>query len=158
MSWRGSHAKVHPNGTYLGCWGSAAASLAAEVGSPAIAMLQVGSSTIGDCVSGVGVVDARARYDNDAMSQAARIRITIGASVLVFVGLVVFVFPSGCNDGGGVSSWERCTTPIGTPAFSVEDWGWDSTLNVVPPVVAAALVGFLVWVLLRRSEANSRSS
>lgn len=74
------------------------------------------------------------------------------ASLLVFVGLVLFVFPSGCNDIEGVSSWERCTTPMGTPGFSVEDWGWDSTLNIVPPLLAAVLVGFLVWAILGRQK------
>jgi NhaP-type Na+/H+ or K+/H+ antiporter len=84
------------------------------------------------------------------MSRASRVGISVAASLLVFVGLVLFVFPSGCNDGGGVSSWDRCITPMGTPAFSVEDWGWDSTLNVVPPVVAAVLIGFLVCAILGR--------
>lgn len=92
------------------------------------------------------------------MSRARRIVVSVVASLIVFVGLVLFVFPSGCNEGGGVSSWERCTTPMGTPAFSVEDWGWDATLNAVPPLVAAVLVGLLVWLILGRSETNSRQS
>lgn len=41
---------------------------------------------------------------------------------------------------------------MGTPAFSVEDWGWDSTLNIVPPLLAAVLVGFLVWAILGRQK------
>lgn len=92
------------------------------------------------------------------MSRASRIGISVVASLLVFVGLVLFVFPSGCNDVGGVSSWDRCITPMGTPAFSVEDWGWDSTLNVVPPVVAAVLVGLLVWAILGRISASGVKS
>ena len=86
------------------------------------------------------------------MRRVTRIVVSVVASVLVFVGLVLFVFPSGCNDQGGVPSWERCTTPIGTPAFSVEDWGWDSSLNVIPPVVIAVLVGLVVrWMLRHRA-------
>jgi len=68
------------------------------------------------------------------MSRASRIGISLLASLLVFVSLVLFVFPYACNDGGGVSSWDRCSTPMGTPALSVEDWGWHAQLNVVPPV------------------------
>ncbi|MGH9893638.1 MAG: hypothetical protein ACREA0_16955 [bacterium] len=90
------------------------------------------------------------------MSRASHTRFSVVASLLVFIGLVLFVVPSGCNDGGGVSSWERCTTPMGTPAFSVEDWGWDAALNVVPPVVAALLVGLLVRLVLGRSRPSSR--
>jgi hypothetical protein len=92
---------------------------------------------------------------HDGMSRARRIVVSVVASLLVFVGLVQFVFPSGCNDGGGVSSWERCTTPMGTPAFSVEDWGWDATLNVVPPVLAALLAGLMVWRSLGRDTRES---
>jgi hypothetical protein len=90
------------------------------------------------------------------MSRATRIAISITAAVFVVVGLVVFVFPSGCNDMGGVPSWERCITPVGTPAFSVEDWGWPATLNVIPPLAAGVLVGVLVWLVLGRSDSNGR--
>lgn len=55
----------------------------------------------------------------------------------------------GCADVGGVSSWERCTSAMGTPAFSVEDWGLDSTLNILIPVVSGLLVGFVTWWLAR---------
>jgi hypothetical protein len=90
------------------------------------------------------------------MGRTARILITVVASVLAFVAVVLFVFPSGCQDLGGVPSWERCTTYLGTPAFSVEDFGWGSELNIVVPLVATALVAVGTWWLLGRLGQNNR--
>jgi len=70
----------------------------------------------------------------------------VAAAVVYFYLLV----PSGCNDGGGQSSFERCITYLGTPAFSVEDFGWDATLNVIPPIAFGLIVGLLTWRLLER--------
>jgi NhaP-type Na+/H+ or K+/H+ antiporter len=88
------------------------------------------------------------------MDRFTRNLISVVASVLALVGSFLFVIPSGCNDVGGVPSWERCTTPMGTPAYSVEDLGLDATLNVLPPVLIAVFVGLLVWWLLGFSAAG----
>ena len=69
------------------------------------------------------------------------------------IGAIVYFYalvPSGCNDGGEQSSFERCITYLGTPAFSVEDLGWDATLNVIPPIAFGLIVGLLAWRLLGR--------
>jgi hypothetical protein len=47
---------------------------------------------------------------------------------------------------------------LGTPAFSVEDFGLDNTLDVIPPMLVGLLVGLITWWLLglsRRTTDNS---
>jgi hypothetical protein len=72
----------------------------------------------------------------------------LSALVGVAALLVAFLFlmPWGCADVE-VSSWERCTSAMGTPAFSVEDWGLDSNLNVLIPVVSGLLFSIVTWWL-----------
>lgn len=69
------------------------------------------------------------------------------AGVVAFLVAFLFLMAWGCGDVGGVSSWERCATAMGTPAFSVEDWGLDASLNILIPVVAGLLVGIVTWWL-----------
>lgn len=62
----------------------------------------------------------------------------VSAGVVTFLG--TFLIPRGCDDVGGVSSWERCTSAMGArPTFSVEDWGLDSNFNILIPAVTTAL-------------------
>lgn len=68
------------------------------------------------------------------------------AGVVAFLVACLFLMPWGCGDGE-VSSWERCTSAMGTPAFSVEDWGLDSNLNILIPVVSGLLVAIVTWRL-----------
>ena len=65
----------------------------------------------------------------------------------VFVALYLFVMPQSCIDLGGVPSWERCTTIIHRPAFSLEDWGLGSQFNGLIPVVPGVLAGYAAWRL-----------
>ena len=69
------------------------------------------------------------------------------AGVAALLVAFLFLMPWGCADVGGVSSWERCTSAMGTPAFSVEDWGLDSNLNILIPVVSGLLVAIVTWWL-----------
>jgi hypothetical protein len=73
-----------------------------------------------------------------AMTVTSRRWLSVLAGV---VSGLLFLMPWGCADVGGVSSWERCTSTMGTPVFSVEDWGVDSNLNIFVPVVPGLLVG-----------------
>lgn len=77
------------------------------------------------------------------------------AGVAAFVLAFLFLMPRSCLDVGGVSSWERCSSAIGTPAFSVEDWGLDSDLNVLIPILSGVLVGTVAWCF-RRSKRTRR--
>lgn len=86
------------------------------------------------------------------MNRATRIGLTALLSVLAFGLVVVFVMPTGCGDLGGVPSWERCTTLLGTPAFSVEDLGLDNVFDIVPPLLAAVLAGVGSWHALGRLD------
>jgi uncharacterized membrane protein YqiK len=46
---------------------------------------------------------------------------------------------------------------MGTPAFSVEDFGLDNTLVMIPPIMVGLLVGLITWWLLalvRRSPTS----
>ena len=83
------------------------------------------------------------------MSATSRRWLSVLAGVVAFLATFFFLMPWGCADVGGVSSWERCTTAIGTPAFSVEDWGLDSNLNILIPVFSGLVVGFGAWLLSR---------
>ncbi len=52
----------------------------------------------------------------------------------------------GCDDVGGVPSWERCHSFLGNP--TIEWWGLLSLI----PLVAGIGLGTAVWWLLGRSE------
>ena len=76
--------------------------------------------------------------------------LTIG--VAAFTGGYLFLFPTGCADVDGMSSWERCTTPVGTPAFSLTDWGVDSTFDTLIPLAVGILAAHLTqWGLANRT-------
>ena len=81
------------------------------------------------------------------MSHGARVFASLAVGVAAMLVAVFVLAPAGCDDMGGVPSWERCTTFIGTPAFYVEDFGWISTLNWVQPVLVGLLVGLITWGL-----------
>lgn len=81
----------------------------------------------------------------------ARARHAVASVVAGLLGTLVsfpFLVPSGCNDVDGVPSWERCISFVGTPAFSVEDFGWDNTLDVLQPLLAGLLVALVTWWIL----------
>lgn len=65
------------------------------------------------------------------------------ATVVSFLFLVL----AACNDVGGVPSWERCTSFLRTPVFSVEDFGWDGVFNLIQPVLVGLIVGSITWWL-----------
>ncbi|MBI4218876.1 MAG: hypothetical protein HY682_01950 [Chloroflexi bacterium] len=84
------------------------------------------------------------------MNSLARALASVTIGIAAFVGLVVFVFPWGCVEPLGVPSWERCTTFIGTPAFSFTDWDWgrDNKFDIFVPLVAGVLAGGVtLWLL-----------
>lgn len=66
----------------------------------------------------------------------------------------LFLTPAGCNEVGGVPSWERCTTILGTPAFSVEDLGLDNTFDILPPLIIGVLVGVVAWMAMASNDGS----
>lgn len=60
----------------------------------------------------------------------------------------MFLFPTGCADVDGMSSWERCTTVMGNPAFSLSDWGLANQFDILIPLVVAVLAALVTWWLL----------
>ena len=80
---------------------------------------------------------------------------SVAIGVAAFIGGYVFVFPSGCADVDGISSWERCTTLIGTPAFSLTDWGLDNKFDILIPLVMGVLAGGVTWWLLELRNSSS---
>jgi hypothetical protein len=90
------------------------------------------------------------------MTVTSRRLLSVLAGVVVFAAAFLFVMPWGCADVGGVSSWEHCTSAMGTPAFSFEDWGLDSSLNILIPVVSGLLVGIGTWWLGRMKDLDSQ--
>ena len=83
------------------------------------------------------------------MSSTSRRWLSVLAGVVAFLLAFFFLMAWGCADVDGVSSWERCTSAMGTPAFSVEDWGLGSNLNILIPVVSGLVVGMGAWWLSR---------
>lgn len=79
------------------------------------------------------------------MDRITRTIVSVIAGVAATVAYFLLVLPSGCNDVGGAPSWERCITVLGTPAFSVEDFGWDNNLEAVPLLLIGLLVGLGTW-------------
>ncbi|MDH5421661.1 MAG: hypothetical protein OEY55_07650 [Acidimicrobiia bacterium] len=76
--------------------------------------------------------------------------LTIG--VAGFIAGYLFLFPTGCADVDGMSSWERCTTPVGSPAFSLTDWGLDNTFDILIPLAVGILAGLVTrWRLGNRT-------
>jgi hypothetical protein len=82
------------------------------------------------------------------MNRLPRKLTSVIIGVVAFVGSYAFLFPSGCAEVDGMPSWERCTTLIGTPAFSLTDWGLDNTFDILIPLVVAVLAGAVTWRLL----------
>jgi len=67
-------------------------------------------------------------------------------SLAAGVTLVLAVSTFGCDDVGGVPSWERCHSFLGNP--TIEWWG----LLYLVSLVAGVGLGGAVWWLLGRSE------
>jgi NhaP-type Na+/H+ or K+/H+ antiporter len=80
----------------------------------------------------------------------AAVVVSLVTAALATAGTYLFLVPAGCNDIGGVSSWQRCVSAMGTPAFSVEDWGLDATLNVLSPLLIGIAVGLITWWAIER--------
>jgi hypothetical protein len=75
--------------------------------------------------------------------------------VVAFVGAYLFLFPNGCADVGGMSSWERCSTVMGNPAFSVaEELGLANQFDIVIPLAVGFLAGAVTSWLLRSRIAD----
>lgn len=78
--------------------------------------------------------------------------------VVAFVVAYMFLFPTGCADVEGMPSWERCTTVMGNPAFSLSDWGLANQFDILIPLAVAALAALVTWWLLGpRSREQTRS-
>lgn len=77
--------------------------------------------------------------------------------IIAFVVAYMFLFPAGCADVEGMSSWERCTTVMGNPAFSLSDWGLANQFDILIPFAVAVLAALVTWWLLRaRSPEQTR--
>jgi hypothetical protein len=85
------------------------------------------------------------------MERRTRIIISVIAGVVATVGSFPFLVPAGCSEEAGVPSWEQCTSLLGTPVFSVADFGWDGTLDVIQPILVGFVVGLFVWWITRPS-------
>jgi hypothetical protein len=76
--------------------------------------------------------------------------ISVIIGVFAFVGAYLFLFPTGCADVDGMSSWERCTTVMGNPAFSVaEELGIANQFDIAIPLAVGVLAGAVTSWLLR---------
>jgi hypothetical protein len=74
--------------------------------------------------------------------------------VIVFALAVMFIMPTGCNEEGGVPSWERCTTMMGTPAFSVNDFGLANQFDILVPLLVGVLAATITWFVVTAANAE----
>lgn len=74
--------------------------------------------------------------------------------MVAFVVAYMFLFPTGCADVEGMSSWERCTTVMGNPAFSLSDWGLANQFDFLIPLAVAVLAALVTWWLLGSQSAE----
>lgn len=80
------------------------------------------------------------------MDRAARVIATAVTGVVAFIGAFVFIIPAGCDDVGGVPSWERCTSMMGTPAISLsEDLNLPTVAELLIPLALAGGLAALMW-------------
>jgi NhaP-type Na+/H+ or K+/H+ antiporter len=86
------------------------------------------------------------------MDRTIKALIAVAGGLVTVVVTFLFVTPAGCNEGGGLPSWERCITIMGTPAFSVSDLGLGNEFEILIPVLAGLLVGILTWAALGSSD------
>lgn len=65
-------------------------------------------------------------------------------SLAAVVGITTFLAaqPAGCDDIGGVPSWERCRSWLDTPTV---EWPLGMLGDLVFPLLIAAAAGALVW-------------
>ena len=92
------------------------------------------------------------------MTATSRRWLPVVAGLAAAIAAFLALMPWGCVDVDGVPSWERCTSALGTPAFSVEDWGFDSSLNILVPVVALLVVGFVAWLFGTATNSDGAGS
>jgi len=83
-----------------------------------------------------------------AARQAIRIVATVLAGIVTFLGTMT----AACDDIGGVPSWERCRSWLGTPIIEWPGGNWSPIFSLLLGVGA----GYLMWWLLgfTRPEAS----
>jgi hypothetical protein len=64
-------------------------------------------------------------------------------AMIAFLGTMTL----GCDDVGGVPSWERCSSALGTPII---EWA-GGDLGIIFSLLIAIAVGIVTWWLLGRS-------
>jgi hypothetical protein len=92
------------------------------------------------------------------MEGLPRTMAALAAGVVAFVGAFYYLMPAGCDDVGGVPSWERCTSLEGTPAFSLSDLGLPNQFDILIPLFAFALVASITWLLLGATDSDQSGS
>ena len=81
--------------------------------------------------------------------------ISVIVGVVAFVGAYLFLFPTACADVEGVSSWERCTTVMGNPAFSAaEELGLANQFDIIVPLAIGVLGGAVTSWLSAAGDAR----
>jgi len=82
------------------------------------------------------------RYD--LVVQTHRMSIRIALSTLAGIVTLLGTITAGCNDQGGVSSWERCTSWFGNPILEWPGGNW----SPIFPLLLSIAVGGGIWTVL----------
>jgi hypothetical protein len=78
-------------------------------------------------------------------------------SILAGVTSLFLLVPSGCNDVGGVPSWERCTSLLGLPTPLLgEVLGLGGLWDVILPFALAVIISVMIWLVLESSLGRGR--
>ena len=75
-------------------------------------------------------------------------------SVLSGIATLLGTMTMGCDDEGGVSSWERCRSWFGNPILEWPGGDW----SPVFPLLLGIAVGAAVWWLLGHTKLGSRET
>jgi hypothetical protein len=87
----------------------------------------------------------------DVFKLTVRIVLSGAVGLLGFLGTMT----ARCDDIGGVPTWERCTTWLGTPTFVA----WPSgALDVITPLIFGVIVGSVSWWMLAKTPLKARQS
>jgi hypothetical protein len=82
------------------------------------------------------------------VKKVVRFLITAAVGVVTFLGTM----GATCDDIGGVPTWERCDTWLGTPAFV--DWP-SGILDLIIPLAPGTTLGLAAWWLLGLTPLNA---
>lgn len=85
-----------------------------------------------------------------AINTSIRVVLSVFAGIATLLGTMTM----GCDDEGGVSSWERCRSWLGNPILEWPGGDW----SPIFPLLLGITVGAVAWWWLGRTRLGSEES